>query len=163
MTRQRETPSLFRKWHGWLVLLLLLGLAGCGKPGQISGTVKYKGKPLPNGSVVFFDSRDRQVGSASIKSDGTYSANLPSGTLKVAIVTPASSQTLRSMPKDKQKKILEGIKQMKKGAFNPLEGENEELIPAKVIAVPAKYAEHSSSGLTLEVLGGPQSFDIDLH
>lgn len=162
MTRPCETPSVVRKGHVWLVLLLLLAVGGCGKSGQISGKVKYKGKPLPSGRIVFFNSADRQVASASISSDGSYAATVPSGTLKLAVVTPSSSQTLRSLPKAKQKNILEGIKKMKKGAFNPLEGENQELVPAQVISVPTKYADPASSGLTIEVLGGPQSFDIDL-
>jgi hypothetical protein len=144
------------------MLLLLSATGGCGSTGTVSGKVKYKGNALPVGRVVFFDSKDRQVGSASIGSDGSYSAILPSGSLKIAIITPPPS-TLRSLPKDQSKTIVEGIKRMKKGAFNPMEGDNQDLIPQKTISIPAKYSNPGDSGLNLTVMGGQQSFDIDLQ
>src|SRR5262249_40529229 len=125
--------------------------------------VKYKGNLLPTGSVVFFDSKDRQVGSATINSDGSYSATVPTGTLKIAVTTPASSTTLQNLPVSKSKAVNEAIQKMKKGPFNPLEGKNKDLIPAKAIPVPPKYADPVNSGLALTVIGGPQSFDIDLQ
>jgi hypothetical protein len=149
-----------RQWRVW-VILLLLGTAGCGGKGTVSGKVKFKGNPLPSGSVVFFDEKDRQVASASISSDGSYSATVPTGTLKIAITTPSSS--LKAMPTAKSKVVSEAIQKMKKGAFNPLESENKDLIPEKTIQIPAKYGSPSDSGLTLTVIGGPQSFDIDLQ
>jgi hypothetical protein len=160
MARYGGTQSVIRR-HVWL-MLLLLAAGGCGRSGTVSGKVKYKGHLLPSGQVVFFDSRDRQVGSASIGSDGSYTATLPSGTLKMAVITPPPS-TLGSLSKEKSKVIVEGIKKMKKGAFNPLEGEGQDLPPTKSIPVPTKYSSPGESGLTLTVLGGPQSFDIDLQ
>jgi hypothetical protein len=144
-----------------LLLLLVMGIGGCGGRGTISGKVKYKNNLLPAGRVVFFDARDRQVASASI-TDGSYSGIVPTGTMKIAVITPPAT-TLKSMPKEKSKVILEGVRKMKKGGYNPLEGDSLDSVPTKVISIPAKYAEPGESGLTVEVLGGPQSFDIDLQ
>jgi hypothetical protein len=145
----------------WL-MLLLLAIAGCGQKGQVSGKVKYKGNALPSGMVMFFDSNDRQVGNASIGTDGSYSATLPAGLVKIAVTTPTG--TLGTLSKEKQTAIAERAKKMKKG-FNPVEKleEGKDLVPQKVIAIPAKYGNIAESGLTLTVLGGPQTFDIDLQ
>ena len=153
---------LVSQWRVW-VILLLLGAAGCGGRGTISGKVKYKGNLLPTGSIIFFDAKDRQVASASINSDGSYSATVPTGNLRIAVSTPASSTTLQNLKGEKSKAVGEAIQKMKKGAFNPLEGENKDLIPAKVIPIPVKYSDPVNSGLSLTVIGGPQSFDIDLQ
>jgi hypothetical protein len=161
MTRHRVT-QIISQWRVWVVLLLLLGTGGCGGSGIVSGKVKYKGNLLPTGQVVFFDSKDRQVGTATINSDGSYKATVPTGSLKIAVTTPPSS-TLRSLPEGKSKAVKEAIQKMKKGAFNPLEGEDKDLIPVKSIPIPAKYADPTNSGLSLTVSGGSQSFDIDLQ
>ena len=45
-----------------LVLLLLLLMSGCGRSGRptgtVSGTVTYKGAPVPSGTVAFFGAND---------------------------------------------------------------------------------------------------------
>jgi hypothetical protein len=151
-----------RQGSFWLMLLLLVATAGCRGSGTVAGKVKYKGNPVPSGQVVFFDSNNKQLSTASISNDGSYSATVPSGTLKVAIIVPPST-TLKSMPDAKSKQIADGIKKMKKGTFNPLESESQDLIPQKVISIPAKYADPTNSGLTITVAGGPQSFDLDLQ
>lgn len=161
MTKHGGTRFIARQWQVWLLVFVSLAAAGCGRSGQITGKVRYKGKELPTGRVVFFNEKDRQVGSASINKDGTYSATVPSGTLRIAIITPAGS-SLKSLSKAQSKPVVEGIKKMKPG-FSPLEGEGAENIPEKVVTVPGQYAEPSTSGLTLEVLGGPQSYDIELQ
>jgi hypothetical protein len=164
MARHRGIQIVIRQRGVWLILLLLLGITGCGGGrGTISGKVKYKGNLLPSGRLVFVDSKDRQVASASINNDGSYSAIVPTGTMKLAVMTPPPS-IVKSLPKEKSTVILEGVKRMKKGGYNPLESEKkDDLLPTKSIAVPANYADATTSGLTLEVLGGPQSFDIDLQ
>jgi hypothetical protein len=123
--------------------------------------VKYRGQLLPSGQVVFFDSKDRQVSSASIGTDGSYTATLPSGTLKIAVITPPAG-TIGSLSKEKAKVLSEEIRQMKKGKFNPFEGAEGDLPPVKSIPIPAKYGSPGESNLTITVLGGTQSFDIDL-
>jgi len=43
--------------------------------GQVSGTVTYKGKPLPTGTVVFIPEKaDSLMAMAEIQPDGTYVA-----------------------------------------------------------------------------------------
>ncbi len=143
------------------VMLLLLAVAGCGQKGQVSGQVKYKGNALPSGIVTFFDSNDRKVGDAMIGPDGSYSVTLPAGPVKIAVTTPPA--TLKSMPKEQAKGIAERARKMRKGAFNPLEGEGYESTPEKTIDIPAKYVNPGESGLTYTVQGGSQTFDIDLQ
>jgi hypothetical protein len=163
MARHRGALNIVSQRGVWLLLLLLLGTTGCGARGTISGKVKYKGNLLPSGRLVFVDSKDRQVASASINNDGSYSAIVPSGTMKIAVMTPPPS-IMKSLPKEKSTVILEGVKRMKKGGYNPLESDKkDDLLPAKSITVPTNYGDAATSGLTLEVLGGPQSFDIDLQ
>jgi hypothetical protein len=142
-------------------MLLLLGAAGCGQRGEVSGKVKYRGNALPSGMVMFFDSNDRNVGNASISPDGSYAATLPSGLVRIAVTTPPA--TLKSLGKEKAKEISERARKMRKGAFNPLEGAASDVIPEKAIPIPAKYASPSDSGLSLTVIGGPQTSDIDLQ
>src|SRR5262245_50664021 len=70
--------------RGWPVLLVALVCIGCVRPtGEISGTVTYRGKPLPSGTVTCLDVNNQALGSSAI-SQGSYSiARVPVGPVKI--------------------------------------------------------------------------------
>lgn len=135
--------------HTRLFGVALLGLAvalvtGCGssepKRHAASGTVKYKGQPIPNGSVTFIpDGGDAIMGAAPIK-DGKYefpaATGLRAGKYKVAVSYPDPKGTRAEAEAP--------------GASS----DAKELIPAK-------YNEQTE--LKAEVTaGGTNVFDFDL-
>jgi hypothetical protein len=61
----------------WAVVLVLVAAAGCGGQGQhktavVRGTVKYKGKPVPNGTVNFIPEGNGPSATGELGPDGTY-------------------------------------------------------------------------------------------
>jgi hypothetical protein len=75
------------RWLGAAAILAgILALNGCNKGGargyNVSGTVTYKGQPIPVGSIVFEPDAGKgnsgPSGSAQIK-DGKYDTSLPGG------------------------------------------------------------------------------------
>ena len=80
------------------LIVILLGLSvvltGCGSGGKrnkVSGTVKYKGTPVPAGAITFLNDKGTAVGGAPIK-DGAFeipqAAGLAAGSYKVTISYP---------------------------------------------------------------------------
>jgi hypothetical protein len=136
----------FRGLTGLLVVLAL-GPVGCGGPftGEVSGTVKYKEKPLPGGIVTVLHP-DGRTGQAQVQEDGTYSIpNAPGGSVKVTV------NTMKPIPS------LPGFVHL------PGAGKGEPIYPAgKYVPIPGKYATRDSTPLSLEVKRGSQTFDIEL-
>ncbi len=60
------------RWGALLVLLVPLGMSGCGGTGSVSGKVSYKGQLLKGGNVTFISSEGKPTVSASIQEDGSY-------------------------------------------------------------------------------------------
>jgi hypothetical protein len=109
-------------------------LAGCAGQGQVSGKVQYKGKPLPAGTITFFDRKNNAVSSA-IGPDGGYAVEkVAAGPVKVSVVTPMPIY----MPGDKPPP----------GPPPP--------------TLPAKYYDREKSGLDFEVKTGAQTRDFNL-
>jgi hypothetical protein len=73
-----------------------LALCGCGGSGDVSGTVKYQGKPLPTGTIMFYGD-PTGVWRSEIK-EGQYSIeNVPTGTVKITVILPAPI-TMKGLP-----------------------------------------------------------------
>jgi hypothetical protein len=149
MTRQH---GAWARWFLQLVLLGLFGLAllGCSRPkGTVSGTVTYKGEPVPAGMVAFFGPGD-QVASAPLRPDGTYEASgVPLGEVKVTVTTPPPGPSAEQLAKNPmvQERNKDG------NVIRPAE---------KTVTVPAKYSRPGTSGLGLTVTEGSQPYDIPL-
>ena len=62
--------------RGCLAVCLLVGLLGCGPTGKlasVSGTVRYKGQPLPNAYVAFLPEQSgERIATGTTDSGGRY-------------------------------------------------------------------------------------------
>lgn len=115
--------------------------AGCGGPkaGEVSGTVRYDGKPVEQGSIAFVPADGNGPSTGGEIADGKYSVpNVPAGTAKVIIHAD-------------------------KGGENKIIYDN----PAKPVVkaatgelLPDKY--HEATELRYDVQPGSQTKDFDL-
>ncbi len=122
---------------GLVLLGLLPLLLGCGRGwGNVSGTVRYKGNPLPNGTITFYDEKNQAV-SGHIESDGKYTVNkVAVGKVKITVTAP--------MPV-----FLPGDQSAKKQFAN-------------MPNLPARYGDAEKSGLNRDITSGNQTLDLDL-
>jgi hypothetical protein len=128
------------------LLVLMAGIAGCGKSdSSVTGEVKYKGHPLPSGTITFLSQSDhKQVASADIV-DGHYTIpSIEPGPVKVTVVT---------VPPSKGGQPPHG-----KAIETPGASESAKQFER----IPAKFANQDQSGLTYEVISGPQTKDFEL-
>jgi hypothetical protein len=124
---------------GWLILGSSLSLlAGCGRGwGEVSGTVRYKGQALPQGTITFYDEAN-QVVSSPIAADGAYkAAKIAAGKVKITVSAPLPIQRV-----GEKKRVEKSLVKMPK--------------------LPVHYADAEQSGLKREVKTGSQTLDIDL-
>jgi hypothetical protein len=71
-----------------LAAVLALTLAGCGGKGDVSGTVRFNGKPLAGGQVTFVSPDTRDGVHSLILADGSYQVTgCPAGPVKIAVQT----------------------------------------------------------------------------
>src|SRR5437899_2929392 len=87
----QPTVLAWRRLAGCLLPLLLFGLMGCSKAGNLHGKVTYKGEPLPKGTRITFKSEqaDQTVTTDVKDDDGNYTAEkVPVGTVKVGVIAP---------------------------------------------------------------------------
>ena len=123
------------KFFGCLCLAVCCAFVGCtgSSKGDISGVVKYKGEPLPGGTILFYGQPSGQW-SAGINEDGSYTVTgVTTGTAKIAV--------FGSVPL----KIGQGT-----------------LVVGKTVTIPDKYRDPEKSGLICEVHGGSQTHPVDL-
>jgi hypothetical protein len=128
---------------GWFVLSVfaVVGIGCGGRKATVSGSVSYRGKPLPSGSVTFFDANHQITGTATI-ADGKYSMSaVPAGPVKIAVSTPPVVVTDRRHPP----KDVPGTQS------------------SPVVPIPAHYSNPEQSGLSYEVKSGTQEHPIDLN
>jgi hypothetical protein len=128
---------------GWVACCM----AGCGvkvpPTGEVFGKVMYNGKPVTAGTVKFFPEAGGEPVGTSLGIDGTYRATgIPVGRSKVAIET-LSFKHMTAPPPGIARQITGG---------RPV-----------YVAIPAKYEQPDTSGLTVEVEKGEKPFDIPLQ
>jgi hypothetical protein len=141
--RRTLLHSLFRLLV-WLGVLALA--AGCQGRGDVSGKVRYKGKPLVWGTVTF-EASDGGLHYSNIDRDGSYAVSgVATGEAKVAVssVNPRSSD------------------------FTPIQREGTKPPPPRPeitgwFPIPAKYDTPYKSGLVYTVKRGVNTIDIDLE
>jgi len=141
------------RWLGCCALLAAVSATGCGGgKGSVSGTVKFKGEPLPGGQVTFAsEAGDKPVVNSGISADGKYKVeSLPAGSAQVGV------KTIPPPPK--------AAGPMQGKGLDPSLGGGAAATPGKYVPIPTKYADPTKSGLKCTVVGGKESnFDIDLQ
>ncbi|MCA9229311.1 MAG: hypothetical protein KDA57_01560 [Planctomycetales bacterium] len=119
----------------------LFVLAGCGasdSQSAVRGKVSFRGEVLDRGSLRFFGSEGRPVGSV-IGEDGAYEVELPPGQYQVSVSLPPQ------------------------GAAGVLDAETPP--PPDPNALPDRYTRAQTSGLSVTVgpQGGTVEYNIELE
>jgi hypothetical protein len=141
---------------------MMLALAGCSPAtSRVTGKVTRNGTPVTAGTVVFFP-EDNKTYLAEIGPDGRYEAvGVPRGKARVAVQLPLPRVAARPDPPMKARdgfaKGSAGSDDAGKMARMP-----QELPVSSGPPADPKFADPSTSGLTLDIAADPQTFDIDL-
>jgi hypothetical protein len=164
-------------------LTAFVATSGCGrKTGEVSGTVTFKGKPLPAGKIVFSDGKGR-TGTGNIV-DGQYTvAGAPVGdNIKVTIDTQSFTKMLVQQQQQEQmiRARLPNYDEIKKKKFSDLPADIQEqlkeahLDPESVkqmktikdnfasLNIPTAVQRLEETPITKKVTSGAQEIDIDL-
>jgi hypothetical protein len=138
-----------RPWRTVLpALLLTVTMIGCGsRRAEVSGMVRYNGKPLPAGTIQFLGS-DGLAYPAQIQPDGTFSVRVPAGEAKVII---------RCVDEDRLSRITAQMAG-NRGRVSAPSG----LAIRNLSLIPQRYADWSTSRLTVLVERGKTTQDFDL-
>jgi len=131
---------MLRQWSGVGAAVVLAVLTvGCGpRFGNVSGTVKFNGKPLSGATITFYD-QDKNPVSSAVSPSGAYTiTKVRTGKVKVAVAVPLDIPFMSSMPGSKP------------------------AAPKPGIPLPTKYLDPEVSGLDFEVRQGDQTHDFDL-
>jgi hypothetical protein len=139
-----------------LVASLFLLPLGCGSSsGTISGKVFYNGRVVPGGTIMFVAEGNGGTVTTTIEEDGSYRAvKVPPGLAKIAL-RPHQPPPIRKMA-DKSA-FLPGNDPSKTAK------QSEATKPREYLWIPEQYGDPEKSGLTLQVQGGAQQFDIKLE
>lgn len=132
-----------------LALILSASLTGCGKSGpemaKVKGTVKFQGKPLTKGTVNFISTDPKR---------GNASANIgPDGSYSLQTLNPEDGAELGDY------NVV--VSDTDPNALNtPAPGEP---VKTQASAIPAKYQDPATSGLSKKVERGSNTFDINIE
>jgi hypothetical protein len=136
-----------RPGRGALLALLLGAITGCGGgQGEVSGTVRCNGKPLPFGTIQFLGP-DGVPCAGQIRPAGTFSVGVPVGEAKVIISCvdqPRMGRFTRQLTASRGR-----------AAPPPLTSRSFSLIPQR-------YSDWNTSGLTVVVKRGKTTQDFAL-
>jgi hypothetical protein len=150
-------------------LLALVLASGCGRPdpGVVSGTVLYKGKPIPGGLLTFRPAEPREnTVTARVDEHGHFEVTLPAGEVKIAF----DNREFQRIPQSRNMPALPPGIQLPPGvrppppSATPPPAENAQPENAgRYVAIPDKYYNADTSGLSYTVRSGPQTYDIPLE
>jgi len=140
----------------FLVLLMALGLAGCGSTGTVSGKVSFKGNPLKGGTVTFLSAAGKPSATTQINEDGSYAIpSVPAGEVKICVDT----QMLNPAGKIKAPKYS-----APPGQKNPNDPGGDSTDTSKrYVAIPEAFASPEKTTLTYTVKGGKQEHNIEMN
>jgi hypothetical protein len=138
-----------------IVWLGLLVIAGCGPAKtEVSGIVRYQGKPLTSGHVIVVDADDMPHPSP-ISPEGSYTARgVPVGTVRLAVQVHHKREN-----SEKSSKPLLPLRRRARG-LQP--GDDDSGKPPKPL-LPSRYAAVGTSGLSTTLKPEPNTFDLDLQ
>lgn len=136
-----------------LGLCLLAGCAGGGKA-RVSGKVTHNGKNLVFGTVEMKGPDGISI-PGYIMPDGTYSVDgVASGTVQIAVISNDPGRTAY------RPGMGRGTKEQ--GDPPPAAAAKPAMDLGKWFAIPAKYADMATSGLSATIKSGEQTHNIDL-
>lgn len=127
---------------------------GCGSsPGELAGSVTYKGKAVVAGTVTAYDSEQNAY--QGVIEQGRYSIQgIPPGTIQLVVLSPNP----KGPPAPK---LPAGVKQHK-GGREPREPSADEAQVVGWVPLPKKYEDLATSPLKTDVKAGPNTFDIEV-
>lgn len=151
----------------WGLLIVLLGsmllLPGCGDlaRGKVHGSIKFKGEPLKNSTVMFM-TRDNQIYRGETSEDGSYEIEgVPLGQVKVCIQQSLPSVTPRPDATSGQTAAAKAAMSEKRDqkwqpppSASPEQGEGR---------LPAMYGDPNKSGLSFELTSADQEWSKNLE
>lgn len=160
---------------GLLCLAGLFGIAGCGGAedgfkgprGEVTGTVTFRGDPVPEGSLVHFQTIEGKTYSADgvVQADGTFqmksngSTQLPAVTYGVMITPPVNpddaKETVSIDPEDLRDPV-------KRAEFERLGKEKQKEFEAS-LPFPRRYMSLGTSKLTFPVEPGKNVYELELE
>jgi hypothetical protein len=121
-----------------VALALVVGVAGCGRPSSLSGTVTLDGKPLDEAAVVFFpQEQEAETVVGQTDANGRF------------VITPAAG---RSIAYGMYKVIVSKREQPTQAQINAF------ITPKELL--PAKYSDLAKTELVVKVASGA---DVDLQ
>jgi hypothetical protein len=139
------------KRHALVLLALVLAAPGCGEKGPhapvVKGVVTYNGQPLTNGHIIFAptDPTKHRGAAALIQSDGTFTPNIKLG---VPGIMPGEYRVaVTSYSADPNSTSTKELTKMKNGG----------------LAVPRKFADITTSGLTVQITEADAAKGIKLE
>ena len=144
-----------------MTVVVIVGITGgCGpkRPplGRVSGTVRFDGKPVANGAIIFEVPGNRpasgKIVEGALRDITTFDSGdgVPVGTARVAVHAFATSAT------------------QQKAAVPEFEKDGQEVIDPKGYMkgpdslIPARYNDPASSGISFTIQPGENSINLDL-
>ena len=128
----------FKPVAAGFALLLAALLSGCGRRGELSGTVTYEGNPVRFGTVVVLGG-DGLAKYGNLDPEGRYHVqDLGTGECRIGVASPDPSQ-MTDLPADIKQQAIKVWFQ-----------------------VPTKYMHPKELGLTYSLRSGLNEYDIEL-
>jgi hypothetical protein len=129
----------------------MAAVCGCARTGTVRGTVTVDGKPAV-GATVVFSGGENQSALAAVHDDGTFQTpGVPIGPVKVAVKSSPMPYLGRFSG------AMAAPKRGGPGAENLLPFDQQ---PSTPPAIPKRYTDADTSGLTLTVTRGRNEFNI---
>jgi hypothetical protein len=126
-------------------VLLLVCLSGCGlATSTVSGTVRYRGTPLPDGTVMLL-ANDGTAHHGAIQPDGSFAIpKVPTGPARVSVTSNEPVLVGKDPERGREPRI------------------DETTIRRSCSRIPLCYGDLQTSGLGVEVICGRTSLDLEL-
>jgi len=151
-----------------LVVVLVIGCGGdeLGKRYAVYGSITYKGKPLPKGTIAFVSDKPDGRGASGVIQDGKYQLTTQvenDGAFPGTYLVTINDIVIDASIAEAETKKLAAKKnvQMAPGGMVDQAQQGKALRKA-ANNVPAKYASASTSGLKAEVKASSNKFDFEL-
>ena len=148
-----------RRRAGVVLAVALLGVAGCGGPqtADVNGKVTYRGKTVVYGSVVVFG-QDQMPYYGTVRLDGTFTVKkVPVGPVRLGVNSP-DPYFERPVGLSAEAKAEIEERQRRAGLEPPVKPPM-----GQWFAIPGRYADPRTSGLTGEVKGPETPINLALE